>query len=79
MMDFTVDPIIENALREDIGTGDITTDTLIPADARGSGYVMAKEDLVPAGLAVTARVFHLLDPQAVFTALCRQPCIRSRG
>ena len=71
MMDFTVDPIIENALREDIGTGDITTDTLIPADARGSGYVMAKEDLVPAGLAVTARVFHLLDPQAVFTALCR--------
>jgi nicotinate-nucleotide pyrophosphorylase (carboxylating) len=71
MMDLTIDPIIENALREDIGTGDITTDILIQAGAKGLGYVVAKEALVPAGLAVAGRVFGLLDPQTVFTALCR--------
>ncbi len=70
-MDMNIDIVIESALREDIGTGDITTDALIPENTEGHGYVVAKEALVLAGLEVAGRVFLLLDPRVTFTALCR--------
>ena len=38
--------LIDLALEEDIGTGDITTETLIPADAEGRAEIVAKEKLV---------------------------------
>jgi nicotinate-nucleotide pyrophosphorylase (carboxylating) len=71
MIDMSVVAAIENALKEDIGTGDITTDTLVPESAEGRGYVVAKEPLVPAGIDVAGQVFRCLDPQVTFTALCR--------
>ncbi|MFO8048686.1 MAG: carboxylating nicotinate-nucleotide diphosphorylase [Desulfosudaceae bacterium] len=61
--------LIEAALAEDIGSGDLTTDSLIPAEAAGRGVVVAKEELVPAGIEVARQVFACLDPDSRFSVL----------
>jgi nicotinate-nucleotide pyrophosphorylase (carboxylating) len=58
--------LIDLALEEDIGTGDITTETLIPADAEGRAEIVAKEALVVAGLSVARNVFLRLDSTLTF-------------
>lgn len=55
------DNLIEIALQEDIGSGDITTDNLVDPDIKGSGVLIAKEPLIIAGLDVAQRVFEILD------------------
>ena len=50
-------------LAEDIGRGDITTSATVPADTRGVGRFLAKEDLVLCGLDVAEAVFFRLDPE----------------
>jgi nicotinate-nucleotide pyrophosphorylase (carboxylating) len=67
-MDATGD-LIELALREDIGPGDITTDNLVAVDALGKGVIVAKQELIVAGMAVAERVFCELSPQIAFEAL----------
>jgi nicotinate-nucleotide pyrophosphorylase (carboxylating) len=64
----TVDHLIELALDEDIGSGDITTDALVAPEAAGAGVVTAKEPLVVAGLWVAEQVFQHLDPSLQFTS-----------
>src|SRR5947208_2667222 len=49
-------------LAEDIGRGDITTAATVPAETRGVGRFLAKEDLVLCGLDVAEAVFFHLDP-----------------
>jgi len=68
---YSVLHIIETALREDIGPGDITTNNLLDADTEGKGGVFAMEPLIVAGLDVTRQVFENLDPGIVFTPRCR--------
>lgn len=63
-----IDRLIEQALLEDIHTGDITTLAVVPQSRPASARLIAKESLVVAGLAVAARVFTLLDPEVRFTA-----------
>jgi nicotinate-nucleotide pyrophosphorylase (carboxylating) len=53
--------LVERALEEDLGSGDITTRLTIPQGQRARGAFMAKEDLVVAGLPVAAEVFQVLD------------------
>jgi len=55
--------LIDMALAEDIGTGDITTDYLVSCNSRGRGIIVAKEDLVLAGLDIAKTVFQRLDPK----------------
>ncbi len=50
-------------LAEDIGRGDITTTSTVPADTRGHGRFLAKEDLVLCGIDVAEAVFFHLDPE----------------
>jgi nicotinate-nucleotide pyrophosphorylase (carboxylating) len=64
-----VQSLIQTALNEDIGSGDITTDNLIPSDLEGSGTIIAKEKMVLAGIDVARQVFHELDPEIVFQPL----------
>ncbi len=54
--------LIDMALAEDIGTGDITTDYLISRHSQGRGIIVAKEDLVLCGLDIAKTVFQRLDP-----------------
>lgn len=56
------------ALREDLGSGDVTSEILIPPELRGRAVALAKESLVPAGLDVALRAFTLLSPQVRCTA-----------
>lgn len=69
-LEFTpaVDRLIDMALEEDIGPGDITTMHTIPADAAGQAVIVAKEDLVIAGLEVARRVFERLDGRVRLTS-----------
>jgi len=63
-----LDRIIENALMEDIHTGDITTQAVVPGKRPMHARLKAKEAMMLAGIDVAARVFHLLDPAITFTA-----------
>jgi nicotinate-nucleotide pyrophosphorylase (carboxylating) len=63
-----IDRLIDLALEEDLGPGDVTTQALIPPELQGEAHIRAKETLVVAGLPVAARVFHKLDAAIGFTA-----------
>ena len=63
-----IDKIIKNSLDEDIGTGDITTNTTIPRERTAGGEYVAVQDGIICGLEVAKRVFELLDPTVVFAA-----------
>jgi nicotinate-nucleotide pyrophosphorylase (carboxylating) len=53
--------LLRSFLAEDIGTGDITTETTVVAGLRARGEVVAKAPLVLAGIELFAEVFSLLD------------------
>lgn len=55
--------LINLALQEDVGNGDITTDNLIPAGEKRNAYMVAKADGVIAGLQVAEMVFRHFDHQ----------------
>src|SRR5206468_2242288 len=57
--------IVERALAEDVGSGDLTTLALIPRDAQAEARVIAREAGVVAGLPVLAAVFEAVDPSLV--------------
>ena len=58
----TVEKLIDLALEEDIGPGDITTDSLVPSQSIGSANIVAKEPLVLSGLEIARQVFVRFDP-----------------
>lgn len=58
---------IEAALKEDVGTGDYSTLSCIPASARGKAILKIKENGILAGVAMAQAIFHFLEPEAVFT------------
>ena len=62
----SIQHLIEIALKEDIGPGDITTDNLIDPQLKGKGIIIAKESLVVAGLNVAKQVFRHLDSEVIF-------------
>jgi len=68
-MDFELRRIIETALREDIGTGDITTQATVDPQIVCRAELVAKEDFVLAGIDVAAAVFAILDPAIAFERL----------
>jgi nicotinate-nucleotide pyrophosphorylase (carboxylating) len=58
--------LIDLALKEDVGDGDITTDNIIPAETRRKAKMVAKADGIVAGLQVAEMVFKSLDPEMVW-------------
>jgi nicotinate-nucleotide pyrophosphorylase (carboxylating) len=58
--------LIDLALNEDVGDGDITTDNIIPAETRRKAKMVAKADGIVAGLQVAEMVFKSLDPEMVW-------------
>ena len=68
---YSIQSLIETALKEDIGSGDITTDNLVAPDAGGNGVIIAKEKAVIAGLDIVRRVFEHLDPKIIFRPECK--------
>jgi nicotinate-nucleotide pyrophosphorylase (carboxylating) len=58
--------IIDLALAEDIGTGDVTTLATVAADVRATATMLAKSEGVISGLAVTGFVFRRVDPAIAY-------------
>jgi nicotinate-nucleotide pyrophosphorylase (carboxylating) len=59
--------VLKFALVEDIGSGDVTTEGIIPVDAKLRGQIVAKQAGVIAGLDIAEQVFHLLDLHIEFS------------
>ncbi len=56
-----VKPLVRLALKEDIGSGDITTKAIVPAGVKATGRIVAKERGIIAGLGVAELVFKMLE------------------
>ena len=66
LMNLNIDTIILQALREDITSEDITTNSVMPEYQLGEVELICKQDGVLAGLEVFKRVFELLDSSTTF-------------
>jgi nicotinate-nucleotide pyrophosphorylase (carboxylating) len=65
-----VERAVSAALEEDLGlAGDITTDAIIPADAKSEAAIVARQAGVVAGLDLAEAAFKALDPEAHFTRI----------
>ncbi|HEY4346814.1 MAG TPA: carboxylating nicotinate-nucleotide diphosphorylase [Gaiellaceae bacterium] len=65
----TVGRVVDAALAEDVGTGDRTTDGIVPAGARCRAELLFEEPGVVCGIPAAAAVFTALDPGVTVEAL----------
>ena len=70
-MDLQVDHLIEEALREDISSEDVTTNSVMKEAVQGEVELLCKQDGIVAGLDVFERVFHLLDANTNVEFFCK--------
>ncbi|MGM9814618.1 MAG: carboxylating nicotinate-nucleotide diphosphorylase [Candidatus Aphodosoma sp.] len=66
-MNYNLDEMIKLWFAEDIGDGDHTTLSSIPADAMGKQQLIIKEDGILAGVEVAKRIFNIFDPNLKMT------------
>ncbi len=64
--------VVRRALEEDIGTGDITTFFTVPADAKATGRMVAKQDLTLAGIELIPVIFDAIAPRKCKIELLHQ-------
>jgi len=70
-MDSHVETLIDMALNEDIGSGDVTSEFFVPEGKRARAFMLVKGEGVVAGLEIAQRVFEKIDPQ-IKTSLLRE-------
>jgi len=58
----TIDEFIRNAVQEDIGDGDHTSNACIPEDAMGRAKMIVKEKGILAGVGIAEQIFYFMDP-----------------
>ncbi|MBI5409599.1 MAG: carboxylating nicotinate-nucleotide diphosphorylase [Nitrospirae bacterium] len=66
------DKILLNALHEDVGNGDVTTSALITESHVSHAEIIAKSDLILAGILFAERTFHLIDRNVKFKTLKKE-------
>jgi nicotinate-nucleotide pyrophosphorylase (carboxylating) len=71
--------LIDRALEEDIGEGDLTTSSVVPDGAMARARIEQKEPGVPAGLRVAEKVFERVDPELRWLAHAREGEWREGG
>lgn len=64
-----IDEIIKNAIEEDLGDGDHTSLSTIPASSMGKAHLLVKENGIIAGIDIARKVFEFVDPTLQFEAL----------
>lgn len=74
-----IEEIVRRALAEDIGRGDVTTACVVPPGVAGKGVILARQELVVAGLQVATLVFRLVDPAMRFTQMVGEGDRARRG
>lgn len=60
--------LIAEALHEDVGNGDHSTLSCIPADKTGKAVLKIKQQGILAGISVAKKIFTMVEPSCVFTA-----------
>jgi nicotinate-nucleotide pyrophosphorylase (carboxylating) len=70
---------IRQYLTEDIGKGDITTDSIVPADHVSAASIIAKEECVIAGHAFVREAFGILDRDVVYEELVKDGSVAEKG
>jgi nicotinate-nucleotide pyrophosphorylase (carboxylating) len=75
----TVKRLVIQALEEDIGTGDITTNSIIKDGQKFIAKINTRSDCVVAGLEVARFIFNHLDPELKFEILIREGEFASKG
>jgi len=55
--------LVRRSLEEDIGTGDATTEAVVPPQATARAHILARQTLVCAGLPIAEKIFRALDPE----------------
>jgi len=70
---------VRRFLREDIGSGDITTNWSVPVGARASGAIVARQDCIVAGLPLARIVFKELDADVNAEPLVADGCAVAAG
>jgi nicotinate-nucleotide pyrophosphorylase (carboxylating) len=71
--------LIDRALAEDLGDGDLTTRAVLPEGAEARARISQKEPGVVAGLRVAQRTFERVDPELVWVAHCPEGKWREAG
>lgn len=67
--DELIDELLDLAFAEDLGDGDHTTLSTIPAEAMGRSRLIIKEDGILAGVDVAEKVLHKVDPSIKMTVM----------
>lgn len=70
---------VDEALAEDVGDGDHSTLSCIPAAARGKAILKIKQDGILAGVEIAEKIFHYKDPQAIFNTLKKDGEVMKAG
>jgi len=60
--------VVASALREDLGSGDLTTNAVVSPESRGLGHIVARQPMVVCGLPIMEEVFRQVDPALSFQA-----------
>ena len=71
-MNYNLDEMIKLWFAEDIGDGDHTTLSSIPADAIGKQQLIIKEDGILAGVEVAKRIFNIFDKDLKMTQFLKR-------
>lgn len=75
-----IDPVVAEALREDLGrAGDITTALVVPEEARSKAFLAARKPGAISGLICAESAFRQIDPAVKFTALAHDGDIVEPG
>ena len=64
-----VEDVLRAAVREDVGSGDLTTAATVPPESRATGRFTTKQPLVAAGLSVAGRLLELVDSSLQYRQL----------
>ena len=78
-MNYNLDEMIKLWFAEDIGDGDHTTLSSIPADAMGTQQLIIKEDGILAGVEVAKRIFNIFDPNLKMTQFLKDGDVVKKG
>lgn len=78
-MHINIDEYLMNALKEDITSEDVTTNSVMKTYKKGSAQLICKEDGVICGLPVFARVFELLDSEVIFETTYQDGDVMKKG
>jgi nicotinate-nucleotide pyrophosphorylase (carboxylating) len=71
--------LIDEALKEDVGNGDHSTLSCIPADVKGKAVLKIKQDGILAGLEVAEKIFRYKKPSCTFTPFKKDGDVMHEG